>query len=272
MRTTRMLRLAFPLDLLLAACQPVGNEQETQPTPMVMLGNESSDLPETETTEATPVANDEVTPAAAHPVAESLTELGGRIEWVDGALPEMAQPLLFLHDGDLAVWHVDGRLERVVDPERRLLDLATNATGKMVLTKQTSDWETMDIILLNRAENRVVFLESNLPLEVGYPPLENMLVAKNGQHAVYSVRDGDSFRLISVPTSNPDERRSRGLGHAVGADQIPQLFEGPDADHFYLIDETGIYLFRYELDAEPRQLHAIDPKVTEEPWFFTALS
>ncbi|HEX6386434.1 MAG TPA: LysM peptidoglycan-binding domain-containing protein [Anaerolineae bacterium] len=192
-----------------------------------------------------------------------------------GPPPVLSHSLLFHFNGDLALWRSsDSRVEFIPDDEAQILDLATNADGRMVLAKRTRDaGGTVEIALVDRTARTITLVESGLPPGPNDPTRDSLLLAPNGQWAVYLAPVGDSYRVTTLPTSAPASLKTlSGISHGVNQDVPPQLFPGHDDGHFLWLDGGGVFEFDYSLDTGERKLYEITSTDPSSPLGFTAMA
>lgn len=178
--------------------------------------------------------------------------------------PVISHDLLFLDDGDVAVWRgANGRVEITPDDQTVILELSTNAAGELALLRQTRDGNsTTEIALLNRTAGTLTVLESGLPADMRneFARSQTMLLSPDGRWGVYLVRDGNSSRLTQFNTADPGSRRDlSGFTHGVSENIRAYLFPGSDNDHFLWLDEAGIFQFDYALQTGEQPLITINP-------------
>lgn len=184
--------------------------------------------------------------------------------------PPASNHLLFIRDGDLAIWRAtDGRVEVVVDDTARVLDLATNLDGRYVLARQTRDGgATSEVVLIDTESRTSLLLEAGLlPHEPAPDGVETLLISPDGGWGVYPAADADGYRLVSFQTAAP-ETLYAGPVIPIGGpdDRSPyQLFAGPDEIHFLVSSGEGLHEFPYSLDLTGRQLVGLSGNPQTDP-------
>jgi LysM repeat protein len=189
-----------------------------------------------------------------------------------GAPPKISHDLLFIYAGDLAIWQADsGQVLLYPDPAAKIVDLATNQAGKMILVKQTRDGgATYEMALVDRQAGVVRILEGGLQHGASDPRKEQILVSPDGGWAVYLAAHDGSLHLASVLTASGMHLSGPDLAH--GRDEViaPQLFAGTQPEVFLLLDEAGIFQYPYSLGGKAQQLYAMQP-AKDSPWALRAV-
>lgn len=185
-------------------------------------------------------------------------------------VPAITNHLLFINDGDLAIWRAtDSQVEVVSDSDVTIVDLATNQDGRFVLARQTRDNGATSEVALIDTESR-----TSLVLESGMPPhsssldfVEQMLISTDGGWGVYASRSDSGYRLTSFQTAAPETLYVGPELPLDGPEDMSpyQLFPGQDSTRFLVSSARGLHEFPYSLDLTGRELVGLTGDIAVDP-------